>query len=591
VPFVPPASLLVVVLALLVPPATAQEPARASPPDAVRYRLVVEAPDPPASSIREGLDLARWQGDEEMTLELLERLVREAAPQARELAAIAGFYSAEVSTSIDRTADPLVVTVRVVPGAPVRVTSVAIDVEGPASTDSPQGANAIAEVREGWRLRLGEVFRQAAWIEAKNDAERRMRRSPYASARIARSEARVTPAESSAALAVTLDSGPPFRIGPLRITGNRRYPASLIENFSTLRRGEPYSEAALDNYVRRLAQSGYFASVQARIDPDRANPDDATVEVSVIEAPTHRLEGALSFSTDTRFGARAAYTNVNLDDRALQMRLDAQVEQREQLVSAAFTWPPTRAGWIHTLRASGDRSDYNNVVDTTALTAWGMRGVDERGHFVAGAGYYFTRQEPEGAPTTRSHATYVDAGYVMRRVDDILQPTRGFMADLRAGVGVPGLSSDSFGRAVALFSAWYPIDRDTQLAFRAEAGGVFGAPRDRVPAALLFRTGGDTTVRGYAYQSLGVRVGDAVVAGRYYALGSVEAIRWVTDVWGFAAFVDAGDAADSVSDLDVAVGYGIGARLRTPIGPFRLDLAWGERTRELRLHISVGLSF
>jgi translocation and assembly module TamA len=58
-----------------------------------------------------------------------------------------------------------------------------------------------------------------------------------------------------------------------------------------------------------------------------------------------------------------------------------------------------------------------------------------------------------------------------------------------------------------------------------------------------------------------------------------------------AAFVDAGDAFDDWSDADIAVGYGIGARLRTPIGPIRLDVAYGEREKNVRLHFSVGLSF
>ena len=106
-----------------------------------------------------------------------------------------------------------------------------------------------------------------------------------------------------------------------------------------------------------------------------------------------------------------------------------------------------------------------------------------------------------------------------------------------------------------------------------------------------FRTGGDTTVRGYQYQSLGVRVGDGVVGGRYYVVASAEIIRWINETWGVAGFIDAGDAADEIGDLDIAVGYGIGARLRTPIGPFRLDLAYGERTGKIRLHFSVGVAF
>jgi translocation and assembly module TamA len=39
------------------------------------------------------------------------------------------------------------------------------------------------------------------------------------------------------------------------------------------------------------------------------------------------------------------------------------------------------------------------------------------------------------------------------------------------------------------------------------------------------------------------------------------------------------------------LGYGIGGRVRTPIGPFRLDLAYGEQSRQVRLHFSVGVAF
>ena len=112
-----------------------------------------------------------------------------------------------------------------------------------------------------------------------------------------------------------------------------------------------------------------------------------------------------------------------------------------------------------------------------------------------------------------------------------------------------------------------------------------------IPSVFLFRTGGDTTVRGYAFESLGVQQGNAVVGGRYYAVASVEYDALDHECIGIAAFVDAGNAVDELSDFDVAVGYGVGGRLRTPIGPFRLDVAYGEKTGDVRLHFSVGLSF
>jgi translocation and assembly module TamA len=574
--------------------ANAQDAGTAAPgpaSDAIRYRLVVEGPNPPADALREGLDLARWQADEEMTLDLLERLAREAIPQAREIAAIHGFYDAKVDVAIERDDRPYVVRVRVEPGAPVRVTSVDIDVTGPAASDVPGGPQAIEEARAGWSLELGEVFRQAEWIDAKAQALRALRRSAYAAARIVHSEARVEPDRHAADLTIAIESGPPFSIGALEVRGVQRYRSELVENFSTFRRGERYSEEAIDAFVRRLAASGYFASVQATIDPESPDPDDATVRVAVIEAPTHRVEGAISYSTDTGYGARVSYTNIDLDGEALQMRIDGRYESRQQLAQVAFTWPPTPSKWIDTLRVGAQRTDFENTVETTSVVGVERRGVDERGHPVFGAAYYYDRQAPAGAPETTSYATYVEAGYVIRRVDDLLTPTRGYMADVRVGAGIPGVSSEGFGRVVARTAAWYPIDRDTQLALRADAGAVLGASRENVPSVLRFRTGGDTTVRGYAYQSLGVQVGDGVVGGRYFALASAELIRWINETWGVAAFVDAGNAVDRIEDFSFAVGYGIGARLRTPIGPFRLDVAYGEETGDVRVHFSVGLSF
>ena len=53
------------------------------------------------------------------------------------------------------------------------------------------------------------------------------------------------------------------------------------------------------------------------------------------------------------------------------------------------------------------------------------------------------------------------------------------------------------------------------------------------PSNLLFRTGGDTTVRGYSFDSLGVAAGfRPMVGGRYYTAASVEVTRWIGENWG-----------------------------------------------------------
>ena len=558
---------------------------------AVRYRVRIEAPSAIAEAITSAVDLIRWQDFADMTEEVLERLTQLAVTQTREAAATQGYFSADVNLTVERTQDPMLITLFVVPKEPTRITDVRIAVTGPAADDASAGTAAIAEMRSDWRLPRGEVFRQSEWDSAKEQALATLTASPYAAAKIIASEARIDPAAQSAALSLEVESGPPFRFGQIDVLGLERYAPRLVLDFSPIHPGERYSQQALDDYVRRLLGSGYFASVQAAIDPDPARADNSPVTVNIIEAPTKRIELGAGYSTDTKYRGSASYSDVNIDGSGLQMHADARIESKVQSAHLRFVRPPTPSGWIDTFASSLARTDIENLVERTASVTARRRGLNERSTPAFGVGFYASEEAPENAPRDRAHAVFVDGEYTWRRVDDLLEPMRGFMANAQAGVGVPGVSTRGFVRLIGRTAAWWPLGRTMGLALRADIGAVIADSRDGIPSNFLFRTGGDTTVRGYAYQSLGVQRGTSIIGGRYYAVASAEVTRWINESLGIAVFVDAGNAADSLADLSPAVGYGTGLRLKTPIGPFRFDVAYGQKTQEVRIHFSVGLAF
>ena len=115
--------------------------------------------------------------------------------------------------------------------------------------------------------------------------------------------------------------------------------------------------------------------------------------------------------------------------------------------------------------------------------------------------------------------------------------------------------------------------------------------RDHIPEDFLFRAGGSRSNRGYAYQSLGVQEGNAIVGGRYLATGTLEYVHWLNERWGAAVFTDVGDAADSIKEWEPLKSYGVGARFRTPAGPLAIDLAYADRDRKFRLAFSVTIAF
>ncbi len=558
---------------------------------AFAYRVTIDAPSPLKETLARDVGLVRWQDYVEMTDELFDRLAREAIDETRNAAAAEGFFSPAVEVVVDRAAKPATVTLAVKLGEPVRVTAVHLTVTGPAATDVPRGTDAIAKLKRDWALPAGQIFRQPAWSAAKENALTLLAASPYAAAKIEKSEALIDPDHHSAELSVEFASGPAFRFGQLEITGLSKYPASLVQNFSTLEPGEPYDATELLRYVRRLNASGYFASAQAAIDPDSEHPDDATVKVAVIEAPSQRIEGGVGYSTDVQFRGDATYRHVDIDGRGLQLLVEGRLETKLQSVLVRFTQPPNDSGWIGTYSAEAKRTDIEGLVTRTADAGTRWHTIEEGNERAVSGTFYLDEQQPAGAPFERSHALYGEYERYWRRVDNLVAPSTGWIANVQGGGGIPGVSTRGFGRVIGRFATWIPLDRVSELQLRAQGGAVLAPTRNGIPSALLFRTGGDTTVRGYAFESLGVQQGDATVPGRYYAVFNAEAIRWIGSAWGLAAFVDAGNATDSPKDVHLALGYGAGLRVRTPLGPFRLDLAYGQDVHKVRVHFSVGLSF
>lgn len=570
----------------------AQAPPLSPPePAPVHFRVVIDAPRPYRQSLEKGLDLVRWQRDERVTMPLLERLVAEARKASAEALAADGYFSAKVQSRIDVLKDSdAVVRITVEPGTRTRVRGVDLDVSGPALADA-EGRKRIAVVKETWRLAPGEPFRQSEWDAAKDDALARLARGRYAAASITESEARVDPGERTADLKLKLDSGPVFHAGATIVSGLKRYPPSVVENLNPIRPGEPFDAVTLDLYQRRLLETGYFNAVHFSIDPEPSQAAAAPLRINLIEGPSQRIDSGVQFTTDTGFGVTANYSNADIFDSAWRLRPRLDVNQKEQQVNVALDTPPRPGGVWNTYSTRVQRRDIRGEVSREAVVAyahnWGLESTPSQAVVSA----HVERQTIEGSTTENNHAVFVGYRKTFRTTDDLVLPRRGVLGTVEIGAGVPGLSSQEFIRTRAKVNWLIPLGLRNDILVRGEAGVVLAESRSGVVSSFLFRTGGDQSVRGYGFESLGVSQGQATVGGRYMALGSVEYTRWITESLGAAVFVDAGDAFDEASAFDLAVGIGVGVRWRSPIGPFRADVAYGERAEKIRLHFSVGYSF
>lgn len=549
---------------------------------------------PPAQRklLEDNLDLYRWRGSERMNEVQLQRLIRLAPGQIRELLATEGFYSPTVEAEMDRNAPGWVAKLVVKPGQPVVVTGFTLKVIGPFADGSAESRARLDGLKAEWALPAGAVFRHDDWESAKRNALKALLLDRYPTATIAGSSATVDPETRSVELQLSLDSGPVFTLGTLEIQGLKRYPASLVESMNPIVAGQPYSQAKLLDLQSRLQDSPYFASAAVSVDTDRSRPGNMPVRVAVGENPSRKLGLGLGMSTDTGMRGQVDYRDLNLLGHAWQLGGTLKLEQKTQSFGGDFQLPLSPERYRDSITALSERTDISDVVTKKIVMGAKRTFVRGKTETVYGVRYQTERQDVAGLISTQAAALSPFISWTLREVDHLLYPTRGYLLNAQADVAARALLSDrNFVRGYGRVVYFHPLGKRDQLILRGELAVVAAGGRDGIPSDFLFRSGGDQTVRGYAYQSLGVAEGSAVVGGRYLALASAEYVHWLTTQWGAAVFVDGGNAADSLTDLTPRYGYGLGARWRSPVGPLNLDIAYGQQMRQLRLHFSVGFKF
>ncbi len=340
-----------------------------------------------------------------------------------------------------------------------------------------------------------------------------------------------------------------------------------------------------------LQNTPHFASVIVDVERDPALAPAVPVRVQVSEARPKRLAFGAGVSSNTGLRAEASYRDVNLLRRGWELSTGLRLEQRRQSAYADVFLPPS-GNHRDSVGALVDRSDLEGLLVNSQ--AVGVARNTVRGNIETQLALRLQHEQlrPEGGESRSSNTLTANWTWVQRAVDDLLDPTRGYVLEFQVGGGAAVAIADRdfvrlYGRAVR----YQPVGERDVLILRGEAGATLADSREGIPQDFLFRAGGAQSVRGYAYQSLGVREGDATVGGRYLGTLSAEYVHWFRPQWGAALFVDAGDAADTREDLDFRTGYGVGARWRSPAGPLAVDLAWGHDERRLRLHFGVAIAF
>ncbi len=582
------------------PALPAAEPAPDVSPDAPAvYSLDIQVDDDTRDNrlrnlLRQNLDIARYRASEAALSRVeLARLAAAAPAQAQSLLETEGYFNATATVERD-SADASQLHLRVKPGPRTRVTRINIEFQESLATDE---ADALRDsLRRAWPLGEGATFTQAQWAAGKSDLLVRARAGGYPMARWGETSARVDADTQSAELRLVLASGNRARLGELRIEGLKRQRQNAVERLTGFDRGDPYTEQQLAEFQERLAKTLLFDSVRVELMPEIVEADGTSpVKVTLTESSLQQATVAVGYHANNGQSISVEHLHRRPFDLPVRARSKLQfsrVLRGLELELSSHPQPDLRRN-LASVQFEQDRST-DKIATNLGLRLGRLYEStrDERLSYVE----LLRARETAGSQVNTNLAISINQQWIRRRLDSTLLPTEGHQALALVGAGhVRGGGSDDsgpFGRMQFKLGVYKPFGGWFGSA-RAEVAQVVAREQVGVPEKLLFLAGGDESVRGYGYRSLGPVENGLTVGGRVMATGSVEIAKPIIasfpSLWG-AVFVDAGNAASRWQDYRPVVGYGAGVRWRSPVGPLRVDVARAQETGKWRLHFSVGIT-
>ena len=497
-----------------------------------------------------------------------------------------GYYNPELSLALARDDSCWHAAIDIAPGDPVLLRNVDIRVDGPGSAD-PE----IQALIDNTILAPGRPLRHAEYDRLKRNLQIRAADRGYLAAGFAVSRLDVWPDQGTADIELHILSGPRYRIGEIDQDQDFLDP-SIVAAYLDLDVGEPYDSADIVRAHRDLSDSAYFGHIDIR--PDLAGASGDRVPVRIALKPGDRIEYTVGVgvSTDTGPRFRAGFRNNRINRRGHRLIAELGTSPVLQGLSAEYRIPladPRREWFSLAGAAANEETDTFDSEQQRLGLRWtrAMSGTWLRTVSVDASNESFH----VGETVDTSRAVIPGIMFDQKLADRDVFPLRG----RRLGVELRG-TDEALGSTMTFLQAsvWMRWIRSfgtgNRVLFRLNGGVTESRDFTALPPSVRFFAGGDVSVRGFDYNSLGPKDADGnVIGGNNLLVASIEYERHLKGNYYGAVFVDAGNAFDD-TDFEAEVGAGIGIKWRSPLGPIRLYLGYPltEDDESVRVHLRLG---
>ena len=552
-----------------------------------------------------GIEVAQY-GSRDVTAAQARRLYEHAAAEARAALEPYGYYNAQVSGELALQGDNYVALLHVKPGDPVTVTALDIHLDGDAD-----GQRAVRMALAAFAPAKGQPLDHAAYEKSKATVQAALFGSGYLDAELVTHQVEVMRSANAAEVHLAWKVGPRYRLGATTFEGGQ-FPDAFMQRYIPWREGDFYTQDQVLALQQRLIDADYFSIAQ--VQPDSSNAHGGSVPIKVMLAPAKRTlyTAGVFIGTDTGPGLRGGIERRWINLRGHKLKTEAIVATRLKTVSALYQIPLPGAD-NHSFNFGASYRDENT--DTSTSKTLGLAATDSRlwHAWTRTLGLKFLTGNFEVANIQGSTTVlYPEISLARKHADDPLFVRRGWSLTFAGRTAQKGFLSDASFAQVSADAKWiHGLTENSRFIARGALGATITSDFDKLPPDLRFFAGGDRSIRGYPFQTVGpalpadqVAAARArcaarpkstcqalVIGGKNLVVASAEYEYYFKPNWGVATFVDSGDAFSNFADYRQKIGAGFGVRWRSPVGMVRVDLGFpihDKNASGVELHIVIG---
>lgn len=500
-----------------------------------------------------------------------------------------GYYSPRISAGpFKRQGRCWSQTFNIEPGQAVQIAQVDLRLLGPGA-DDPLLHKALASPP----LKVGADLNHGDYEATKSALLSLAAQYGYFDARLVDHRLLVKPSSRQAWVHLHLDTGQRYRFGRVRYQ-NKTLDQGLVQRYQNFAEGEYFDATTLNTFQQALVGSQYFADVNLH-QVRNANAKIVDLDLALEERKRRNYGIGVGFTTDAGPHISAKYENRYLNTKGHRFEANGKVSAIGGQLSAAYSVPlsdPTKE-WL-TVSATAE-TEKTDTSDRTTYRLGGRMTKALRDGWLQTLSLNVEQEDFEvGKVWNSANPLVAGIGWQRTQKDNAMRIRNGNEIKLEF-LAAPVDFADGATFAQAKASAYWisSFGERSRLLARADLGGTLAENRSGLAVSHRFFAGGDRSIRGYDYQSLGPKNSQGkVVGGTSLMVGSIEFEQSVAKDWAVAAFVDSGNAFHEKLDK-VYTGAGLGVRWFSPLGPVKVDVAQplDKKKTDLHLHVGIGPEF